>query len=373
MEHKHVVCLSGCRIVNKRMAMFIEGVLQTGLSVRVIALPRGNWILDKSEEPTVTSRLGKYSADIGDVGDSKIASVMCFHWCMLPFAVLMGLIRRVPVLYDEHDHYELNTLEGNGSRIKLRFMSLMVRLIHRVCLPWVTLVTCIHLDQQTLKRHLERWQPAVLEINNYPASVWRESRILHPVESPLCFVYIGGVYWEKGVGVSAEAFQLLPMDIRRNAEFHVFGEGDAALIDQLRTMPGVVVHNGVTPAEFRRFTSQNRCCGLALLAATPRYSLVGTNCTKLFEYLALGMPVIATRVGEFPMIVGGNQVGLLIDGSLNAEQLATAMKRLTSDAEAYKTMTRNALEMMNRPEMTWEFEWNKIEQSGIVNAKSRAA
>ena len=365
-----VLCVNGSRVVNKRMALFIEGIQSNGLGIRTWALPRGAWVLDKSENPTVPSRIGRMSVDIGQVAKAKLSAVMCFHWIVLPLAVIIGFMRRVPVLYDEHDHYEINTLEGGGSRLKCIVFSLLVRSIHRICLPWVSLVTCIHMDKQTLKRHLERWQPSVLEIHNFPASVWRESGRTRAPAGKLCFVYIGGVYTEKGVGAAAAAFQLLSKHVQQNSELHVFGEGDANLIQRLRKMPGITVHNGVTPSVFQDFTATHRCCGLALLANTPRYNLVGTNCTKLFEYLALGMPVIGTRVGEFPEWIDGREVGLLIGGDLNLQQLAIQMQKLSEDTALFDQFSRNATALMSSDEMTWEHEWSRIHQTGIVSRKA---
>jgi glycosyltransferase involved in cell wall biosynthesis len=371
IKKKHyVLCVNGARSVNKRMALFIEGVLSEGSAVRIIAVPRGKWCLDKSERPMTTGRSSRLSVDIGPCTGAQLSAVMCFHWIVLPLSVLVGIIRRVPVLYDEHDHYEMNTLEGGGSRLKCQFFSLLVRWTHRICLPWVSLVTCIHMDRQTLKRHLERWQPSVLEVHNYPASVWRESGRTRPCSGNLCFVYIGGIFAEKGVGAAAEAFQLLPLHVKDSSELHVFGEGDSGLIARLRTMSGVTVHNGVTPAQFQTFAASHRCCGLALLADTPRYNLVGTNCTKLFEYLALGMPVIATRVGEFPLWVDGQRVGLLIDGDLNPSDLAVQMRRLSEDTALFNQFSRNALALMSGDEMTWENEWSRINRTGIVSGKA---
>lgn len=369
-EKDYVICITGMRFVTKRMAVFMEGVRARGTSVRVWSLPRKPWVLDKSENPTEPDRIGKMSLDLGQISGAKLTSIMCFHWSVLPIAVILGIIRRVPIHYDEYDHFEINQLEGDAFWLKRRAMSLVVRWIHRICLPWVSVLTCIHMNQQALKKHLEQWQPRVLEIHNYPASVWRESGRTRTPSGRLCFVYIGGVYVEKGVGASAEAFLQLPESVRKNTELHIFGEGDPELIRQLQTMPGVVVHRGVTPAEFRAFTATRRCCGLALLSGTPRYSLVGTNCTKLFEYLALGMPVIGTRVGEFPEWIDGRRVGLLIDDDLNTKQLAKQMQKLSEDTKFFDECSRNAAALMASDEMTWEYEWSRIAQTGIISRRA---
>jgi glycosyltransferase involved in cell wall biosynthesis len=369
----YVLCLTGMRAVNKRMALFIEGVLSMRLGVRIGSLPRGPWQLDKSEHPLQETRQGNLTLDLGELKRAKLRAVMCFHWVMLPIAILVGILRRVPVLYDEHDHYELNTRESGGSAARRRFSGLLVRSIHRVCLPFVTVVTCIHMDKATLKRHLQRWQSAVVEIHNYPTVDWRILSADQRVNEKLCFVYIGGVFEEKGPGVAARAFQRISNSHRHRAEFHVFGDGDQGLLDQLRQTSGVVVHNSVTPAQFRAFASKHRCCGLSLLANTPRYRLVGTNCTKLYEYLALGMPVIATRIGEFESFVEHNEVGLLVDSVLNEQQLSTAMMRLLDDASLYHQMSNNARQLMQREDMTWEHEWQKIETCEVLRSLRRAA
>ncbi len=364
---RYVLCLNGSRIVNKRMAMFLECLQNDGYSVSVFSLPRHRWVLDKSERALDVRRTNATTAEVGDLSGRRLAAVFCFHWSVLPLAVVRSWLGCVPLVYDEHDHYELNTLEGSGSGLKLRIFSWLVRWIHRVCLPWVTLVTCIHLSNQTLLKHLQRWRSAVIELHNYPADLWRKTPAQAPVSDRLCFVYIGGVYAEKGCGAAAEAFLSLPAELQSRAELHIFGDGNAELIAALRQRVGVAVHNGVTPAFFREFAAQRRCVGLAMLAGTARYRLVGTNCTKLYEYLALGMPVIATTVGEFPEQISGAGVGLLIADDLNVPDLVGAMTHLLQNPAAYERMSENARSLMDREEMTWEHEWGKVLATDVLS------
>jgi glycosyltransferase involved in cell wall biosynthesis len=371
-QHR-VLCFTGSRNINKRMILFIEGVLGRGMSVRICSLPRGQWRLDKSERSLQPVSQHRLSMVLGSSAPSTLGAIMCFHWFLLPLAVITGWWQRVPVLYDEHDHYELNTLEGGGSRWRQTFFSRMVRCIHRYCLPRVSLVTCIHMNASTLKKHLEQWQSAILEVHNYPTRQWRTAARRNDGTYRLCFVYIGGVFREKGPAAAAAAFQLLTRDEQQRAELHIFGDGDAGLIETLQRTPGVTVHHAVTPDEFRCFAADHRCCGLSLLANTPRYRLVGTNCTKLYEYLALGMPVIATRVGEFPQFILEHNVGLIVDGEMRPAELVVAMQTLLGEEAVYFQMSQNAKTLMNRDDMTWESEWKKVEQSGVFDVLQRAA
>lgn len=361
------------RSLNKRMALFIEGVLSMGVGVRIGSFPRGVWQLDKSEHPLPVACRRHLTLDLRDLTRARLRAVMCFHWAILPMAIFLAAIRRVPVLYDEHDHYELNTTESEGSSARRHLSRMLVGFIHRMCLPFVTVVTCIHMNQAALKRHLQRWQSAVVEIHNYPTVDWRDTPNNRRKTEKLCFVYIGGVFEEKGAGVAARAFQRLSVSHQQRAELHIFGEGDNALLEQLKRTAGVVVHHSVTPVQFRAFAAKHRCCGLSLLADTPRYRLVGTNCTKLYEYLALGMPVIATRIGEFEPFVSNNRIGLLVDSLFNEQQLATTMARMVDDPDLYEQMSKNALNLMQRDDMTWEHEWQKIESCEVFRSLRRAA
>jgi glycosyltransferase involved in cell wall biosynthesis len=57
----------------------------------------------------------------------------------------------------------------------------------------------------------------------------------------------------------------------------------------------------------------------------------GTPVTAI-EALASGVPVVATRVGGVPDVVRDGEDGLLVEAG-NVEQLATALRRLSTDPE----------------------------------------
>jgi len=361
-----VICFNGTRIANKRVAMFLECLQRDGYTVRLLAFPRHRWVLDKSEQPLDVRGTGRWSARIGTPHRRGICAVFCFHWLVLPAALLWSVWYRVPLIYDEHDFYEMNSLEGTGGRWKTRLSSLAVHWTHLFCLPWVTLTTCIHMAGGVLQEHLRRMTRNVLEMHNYPSVVWRDSAQPQPADQPLSFVYIGGVWREKGVGASAEAFLALPAELREKSELHIFGTGDAELIRWLRAQSGIVVHNEIVPQDFRKFVQGRRCVGLAVLAGTPRFLLYGTNCTKLYEYFALGMPVIGTRVGEFPQHIEAAGLGLLIDEKLSSAQLCDAMATLVNAPELCAEMSMRALTLMRQPDMTWEAEWAKVKATGLL-------
>jgi hypothetical protein len=78
-------------------------------------------------------------------------------------------------------------------------------------------------------------------------------------------------------------------------------------------------------------------------------------------------------VGEFPEFIEKHRIGLLIGSDMIATELAGMMTRLLEDRALFDAMSQNAMALMSRREMTWENEWQKVEQSGIFDTAQRAA
>ncbi|MCA9058655.1 MAG: glycosyltransferase [Planctomycetaceae bacterium] len=356
------------------MSLFMEGILATGSGVRVLSLPRGRWTLQRFERFEGTAdRAGRFTADFQVSDDSRVGVILCFHWIVLPLAILLKWRHRVPLIYDEHDFYEINTLEGGGAPGLTRLKHWVVRSVHRFCLPRVSLVTCIHMQNAELMRRLLESQPNVLELHNYPIAAWAQMTRESTADQELSFVYVGGVYEKKGVRHAAEAFLSLPENVRDQSRLHIFGDGDPELIEDLRQCPRIAIHNNVTPQQFRQFAAATRACGLVLYNDIPRHQLIGTNSRKLYEYLALRMPVIATRVGEIPAFVEQHGVGLIVDARFRTEQLRDAMLSLAGNRAEWNRLSENAVRLMSQEEMSWEYEWTKVVRTGLLPGQRAAA
>ena len=133
------------------MAMFALSLEKMDTSVGVLSLPRGSWTCRATEGALDLEGLRTFSARFGKEYLSRVSAVFCFHWAMLPIAFALGRLWRVPVIYDEHDDYELNSLEGGDNPVVRRLVQTAIRTVHRLLVPKADLVTCIH---QT-GRHLE--------------------------------------------------------------------------------------------------------------------------------------------------------------------------------------------------------------------------
>jgi len=355
--------LVGSRRVNRRTCRFLEGLASSGFAPTVVAVPRRAWETSGVEQPELLARRGFVVASAGS-NAAGVRLVVCMHWSVLPVALLVGAVCRAPVLYDEHDHYEVLALEASGPAWLNRVRSAVVALVHRVALPRVDLVTCIHLTDGSLRTHLARRASQVVELHNYPSRRWFGAAVSPEADAnrEVALVYLGGIWAEKGCGVAVDAFELLRADpAAPPCALHVFGQGDPTIEAKLRATPGVTFHGLASSDEILRLLASRPCVGLVLLDATPRYATVSTNCHKLFEYLAAGVPVVATDVGDLARIVGELDGGWVINPGYTPSELASLFASILSLPGEIRRRGAAASAAMDAQDLSWEHEWAGLE------------
>ncbi len=78
---------------------------------------------------------------------------------------------------------------------------------------------------------------------------------------------------------------------------------------------------------------------------------------KLFEFVAAGVPVVASNFPEMSRFVESNRVGLCVDPE-NEDEVVAAIKRLVTEAELHKAFVHHCEETASR--YTWENESLKL-------------
>jgi len=145
---------------------------------------------------------------------------------------------------------------------------------------------------------------------------------------------------ELGVPAGAPLFATVAM-LRPVKGLHYLLEAAARVLEQVPRARFVVIGDG---AERARLEARSRALGLgaavrflgtrhdipALLAAADIYvhpSLFEALPVSMLEAMAVGLPVVATRVGGVPEIVAHGRTGLLVPPA-RGDELAAAMLRL---------------------------------------------
>jgi glycosyltransferase involved in cell wall biosynthesis len=171
------------------------------------------------------------------------------------------------------------------------------------------------------------------------------------------FAYIGGLASARGCCEMVEAMAILNQE--QTAKLLIAGSFiPAQFRDQLTSLPGwqYVEYLGHLPREGVRDTLGASVAGLVTLHPEPNY--IESYPVKLFEYMAAGLPVIASDFPLWRSIVEGAGCGLLVD-PLQPAAIAAAMRWILehpADASAMGLRGRAAVE--NR--YNWDSEAIKL-------------
>lgn len=231
------------------------------------------------------------------------------------------------VVYDAHEDFPLAARSSRGLPLGLaQVVALGVDVVERVLARRVDGVVCAH------RRRLAQLRPAGdgLYLPNYPATA-TFARPASDEGSDRSCIYLGTLTKERGVAMLLEGARLAP-DIR----WVVVGDFDE---ERDRLAFANQISGGCLNVEWKRVVPYAEVPGLLARAgvgimpwrATPQHRWAAQP-TKLYEYLAAGLPVVATRLDVTEEVVERTGAGLLHDAD-DAEHMVACVRRILDDRE----------------------------------------
>lgn len=250
---------------------------------------------------------------------------------LIPLALLWGRLRRRPVVYDAHEDLvkQIATksyLHGRGSRLVRLVAGGLIGLADRGCDGVVTATEPI----AELFRTSRRGRPRPVQVvRNLP---WGADFAPAGVAAgePVA-VYTGDLSEERGLSVMREAVHRVP-----GATLLLAGR---ALVPTaaLESDPQVEYLGLVPPADLPAIIARGRV-GLVFLKRLPNYE--NSLPTKVFEYLASGVPFVATDFPVWRQLFGGHDAGVFVDTD-DPEAVAAVLSELLDDPERCARMGAN--------------------------------
>jgi glycosyltransferase involved in cell wall biosynthesis len=194
-------------------------------------------------------------------------------------------------------------------------------------------------------------------VQNFPESRFAETDGSRPAaERTDAFVYTGGLMEVQGVREMAEAFALLPEGMTGTVAgtFH-----PPALEQEITRLPGWrrVRFLGQVPRADVLRAMDDACAGLVLNHPTLNY--VDAYSTKMFEYMARGLPVVCSNFPLWAQIVGAADCGIAVDPR-DPRAIADAIRALNEDDELARRLGENGRRAVGE-RYNWEAELDKLE------------
>jgi len=173
--------------------------------------------------------------------------------------------------------------------------------------------------------------------------------------------YIGRVSKERGIFQLLKALKELQ---QRKVEFyfHCIGPVDAKTMDIINNDEN---YKNVTPKikfygvlDIKEGIKLSYNCKIGLSVLEPVENYMDSYSTKIFEYMNIGLPVIASNFPLWKEIVEGNNCGICVD-PLNSEEIANAINYLFNNPDKAHEMGKNGLQAV-KEKYNWENEEKKL-------------
>ncbi len=277
---------------------------------------------------------------------------------LIPIAVLLKLFANGKVIYDVHENVKRDILSKSWLPKAARgLVSLMYQLTEKLGFPFIDEI--IIAEDSYIKNYQK--QNNILALRNYPIL----SFIKGPSEvknSRPTLVYVGGITEVRGVWELVESTRLLKPKYE-NILLTLVGPVDPAsleekirkLLEQYSLQQNVHLVGKVKHEEV--YTILPRChIGMGIVHPEPNY--MESLPTKLFEYMAAGLPVIASSFPLWKEIIEGNNCGLTVN-PLNPREIAKAVEYLIEHPDEARKMGENGRKAVLE-KYNWETESKKL-------------
>ncbi len=243
------------------------------------------------------------------------------------------------VVYDVHEHYPNSILDKYWIPKNLRHAaSKLFDIFEKVFVPFFDYV--IYTTPIVGERY-KRLQVKVERIENYPLLELSENFASNPQKN---IIYLGGMSKIRGITELIEAFGMV---VKNHPIWELRLVGKAApqsfaieiqeLIIKLNLEKNVKLIPWVPYEEKERLSSQ---AYMGVVTYLPYANNTSCLPNKLFDYMLVGLPVVASNFPLYKEIIDRDKSGLIVNPS-NPEEIAKAIEYLIEHPDEAKKMGNN--------------------------------
>lgn len=271
---------------------------------------------------------------------------------LIPWAILLRL-QGIKVIYDVHENLEKQTAHKSYlPKWSRRLLSWLLPKIEGFGVFFFSAVVVVGPDI------LGRMPPdKTLLLPNYPLLSEFKTPVPTTCRGKHTFIYVGNLSAARGIVESVKAITIVGS---QNACLTLYGKfREDAFENEAKSMAGweQVNYEGWGDRDTVGEALSNACAGLATLHPTPQYLIAYP--VKVFEYMAAGLPVIASDFPPMRETIGEAKCGILVN-PLAPEEIAKAMRWMLENPEEASKMGQRG-----RKAIEDKYSWEQVGQQLI--------
>jgi glycosyltransferase involved in cell wall biosynthesis len=293
-----------------------------------------------------------WKASLPLLEESQAEIVHCHDFDTLPAGLWWGRRHGLPVVYDAHEYYaELARPRLHGVAGKLLYQ--IIRTSEQLGARMASAVITVDDSLGEIYRKMNR---RVVIVGHYPPSDQAQQPSCAFSHPELRLIYVGRLSRDRGLLAYAEILgQLRQRDIpARLCLAGVFTPADEenAFWEAIGDLRAWVDFKGWVGYDQVPELLRSADAGLAILMPEPRY--VAALPVKLFEYMAAGLPVVASQFPQIIQVVQSSACGSLID-PLNTSQAVETIVQWWQDPAAARQAGENG-----RQAILKTYNWERL-------------
>lgn len=289
--------------------------------------------------------------------------IHCHDFDTLPAGLFWGRLHHLPVVYDAREYYAdlvKPRLHGLSGKVLFHTISIVERLGARLASGVITV-------DETLGAIYRQLNQNVLVIGHYPALKSFREAVPVFTRAELNLIYVGRISIDRGLLIYSELLHLL-RQAGIPANLILVGAFTPSSEEVLfrRSVLGLEKYvNSMGWIEYDQISDilQSADVGLSILTPVPRY--VAALQVKLFEYMAVGLPVVASDFPEVSKIVREANCGALVDPEKSPALIAEIIKEWWANPQIPRSLGRNGYQVARQ-----KYFWENI--SGQIDGLYRA-
>lgn len=262
--------------------------------------------------------------------------IHCHDFDTLPLGLTWGKTHHKPVVYDAHEYYA----DMMRPRLKGMIGALLYHAIQTAEEIGARSASAVITVDETLGKKYRRLNAKVLVIGHFPPLAFTDHQA-NPFSDPaMTMIYSGRLSRDRGLEIMADILkELRSMGIparllllgafipaQEEEDFHQYAMNITEWIEFMGWVNFESIPHVLSKADV----------GLAILTSEPRY--VAATPVKLFEYMAVGLPVVASDFPLIHQIIKTDQCGLLVNPEADPAGIAHQIAEWWNNPEGARQM-----------------------------------
>jgi len=273
---------------------------------------------------------------------------------LMPVGVLLKVFTRAKVIYDVHEDYSKQILSKPYiPKIARKGIAFLIRLMEVISSRFFDgIITATDDILRNFSYHKKS-----LSIRNFP--VLSNFLVMRTNKNNNIFnlIYVGGLTKIRGIIQIVQSLEFISSN--NSIKLTLCGEFyPSDFEDRVRSLKGfnsVEYLGWIEPEKIPEALSK---ADAGIVCLLPKSNYINAMPTKLFEYMACSLPVVASDFPLWKEIVEGNRCGICVD-PLNPKEIAQAVEYLMEHPDEAKQMGENGRKAVLE-KYNWENESKKL-------------